>query len=115
MTVDLERVANAASLPLVPRDRIRDVARGIDEVYWRVPHKVHKPEGRLVQRNPIHTLEEILVITGYSVPYTDLWGEAYGHCESSIDRPDTLLMALLALCEHMHAPETEFPVLWTDH
>ena len=47
MAIDLERAANAVSLPPVPGDRIRDVARGIDEVYWRVPHKVHKPETEL--------------------------------------------------------------------
>jgi len=74
LAIDLARAANAASLPPVPGDRIWDVARGIDEVYWRILHKAYKPKGRFVQRNPMHTLEEVLVIPGSSVPYTDPWG-----------------------------------------
>ena len=213
MAIDLEGAAEGESLPRALVDRMRDVAQGIDEVYWRLPHAVHEPQGGLVQRSHIHTLEAVSVIPGYSDPYTDRWGGAYGHnatvriantvlmryrqtgapeyrrlvldaaaqylesepdphavlypgtlgdaiflmlgaheltgdgrflrraddfgrlalerffddtsplpCatshhghyESNINRPDTLVMALLALWGRTHAPGTELRILWTD-
>lgn len=75
MATDLERAANAVSLPPALADRMRNVARGIDEVHWRLPHRVHKPKGGFVQPSHTHTLESTLVIPRH----TDVLGASDSH------------------------------------
>ena len=78
LAIDLWRSTEGGDLPEQLTHPMRQMALGIDEVYKRLPHKVHEGGG-LVQRSHIDTLEAISVIPGYSDPYTDRWGGAYGH------------------------------------
>ena len=78
LAIDLWRSADSDQLPENITNQMKQMARQIDEVYHRLPHKVHEGGG-FVQRSHVHTLEAITLLDEHESPYTDLWGGAYGH------------------------------------
>jgi len=78
LAIDLWRSADSGYVPDELAQRMQDMALMIDDVYHRLPHKVHE-EGGFVQRSHVHTLEAITLLDEHEHSRTDRWGGAYGH------------------------------------